>query len=89
MDSPDQVLSTTTARVFQDPDGYEIVELSFSNGSALLMHASQYYAIIYDTASDEGRIEATLQIHKHRVAQQGKREATLAQEALDARQAAG
>ena len=45
MDSPDQVLTCGGIRVFQDPDGYELVEQSFDNGSTVLMHKAQWNAL--------------------------------------------
>lgn len=38
-------VETTTCRVYQDPDGYEIIEQDFDDGSKVMMHKVQFDAI--------------------------------------------
>lgn len=82
MDTPHQVLTCEDLRVFQDPDGYKLVEQTFSNGSTVLMHLSQYHAIAYEVASNERTMENVLQVHEHMLKQAAKRESSAAAEAM-------
>jgi hypothetical protein len=50
-------------RVYQDPDGFEIVEQSFSDGSMVMMHMAQYQAITYEVASNPELIANILYVH--------------------------
>lgn len=38
-------IEATTLRLYQDADGYEIIEQNFDDGSKVLMHAAQFNAI--------------------------------------------
>ena len=74
MDTPTQILTTAECRVFTDKDGYELVEIGFSNGSTVLMHYSQYHAIAYGVASSTTHQGHILDIHESMVRAERKRE---------------
>lgn len=86
MDTPTQILTTGECRVFHDPDGYELVEIGFSNGSKVLMHFSQYHAIVYETASSTKNQGDILALHESLVKRDRKREADAAVSAQIKRQ---
>lgn len=43
-------IETTHLHVFQDPDGPWVIQQFFSDGSSVMMHAQQYYAIAVSAA---------------------------------------